>query len=131
MRYLSCFIFCGAILSVTPVLADDTCSTSTGDVVLAARTPQVDLYDAAMGKRVMTMDADKFPGCAPILGRAANMMLEISVGGTKYWVPPHMVKYRFAGSLPAICRNLAMGSNETKAGSTRGLGEGCPKPGGK
>lgn len=131
MRNLSCLIICGAILSAAPAFADDTCSTSAGDVVLAARTPQVDLYDAAMGKRVMTIDAEKFPGCAPILGRAANMMLEVSVSGTKYWVPPHMVKYRFAGSLPAICRNLAMGSNETKAGSTRGLGEDCPKPGGK
>jgi hypothetical protein len=120
---------CGAVFFATSAAAsDDTCSTSAGDVAIAARTPQVDLYDAAMGKRVMTMDADKFPACAPILGRAANMMLQINVGGTKYWVPPHMVKYRFAGTLPAICRNLAMGSNETKAGSTRGLGEDCPKP---
>ncbi|HEY2444167.1 MAG TPA: hypothetical protein VGI20_00320 [Rhizomicrobium sp.] len=111
--------------------SDDTCSTTAGDVAIAARTPQVDLYDSAMGKRVMTVDGDKFPACTPILGRAANMMLEVNVGGTKYWVPPHMVKYRFAGSLPAICRNLAMGSNEAKAGSTRGLGEDCPKTGAK
>ena len=38
------------------------------------------------------------------------------------------VLHSFAGNLPPVCRNLAMGSNETKMGSTRGLGEGCPKP---
>jgi hypothetical protein len=111
-----------------PALADEDCASAKGDVVIAARTPQVDLYDAAMGKRVMTLDEDKFPACAPIVARASNMMLEVEVNGARYWVPPHMVKYRFAGNLPAVCRNLAMGSNETKMGSTRGLGEGCPKP---
>jgi hypothetical protein len=121
----------GSLLIAAPAMAsDDACSASTGDVVLAARTPQVDLYDGAMGKRVTSMDADKFPACAPILARAPNMMLEVSVGGTKYWVPPHMVRYRFAGALPPVCRNLAMGSDNAKAGSTRGLGEGCPKPAG-
>ena len=109
---------------------DEACSTVTGDVVLTARTPQVDLYDGAMGKRVQTIDADKFPACAPISGRSPNMMLEVSVNGAKYWVPPHMVRYRFAGKLPAVCRNLAMGSNEAKVGATRGLGEDCPKTAG-
>ena len=104
---------------------------ANGDMVLSARTPQVDLYDAAAGKRVETLDAAKFPACAPITGRAANMMLQIDMGGTKYWVPPYMVKYRFSGKLPAVCRNLAMGSNTEKVGATRGLGEGCPKPGGR
>lgn len=106
---------------------DEACTNVTGDVVLAARTPQVDLYDGAMGKRVLTLDADKFPSCAPVSGRAPNMMLQVAVNGTKYWVPPHMVRYRFSGKLPAVCRNLAMGSNETKVGATRGLGEDCPK----
>jgi hypothetical protein len=108
----------------------DGCPAS-GDMVLVARTPQVDLYDAAGGKRVQTMDAAKFPACAPITGRAPNMMLQIDMSGAKYWVPPYMVKYRFSGKLPAVCRNLAMGSNTEKVGATRGLGEGCPKPGGK
>ncbi|HEY3778028.1 MAG TPA: hypothetical protein VGL35_08210 [Rhizomicrobium sp.] len=125
-------IWLGGLLIAGPALADDTCSTIAGDVVLAARTPQVDLYDGAMGKRVETLDADRFPACTPIVARAPNMMLEVSVGGTKYWVPPHMVKYRFSGTLPPVCRNLAMGSDNAKVGSTRGLGEGCPKtPGGK
>ncbi|HEY3638651.1 MAG TPA: hypothetical protein VGK90_10915 [Rhizomicrobium sp.] len=115
------------LLAQSAFASDDACSTVTGDVVLEARTPQVDLYDGSAGKRVQTLDADKFPGCTPIIARAPNMMLQVSVNGAKYWVPPHMVKYRFSGTLPAVCRNLAMGSNDTKAGSTRGLGEGCPK----
>jgi len=124
MRILLAFAFVGAVLA-SPALsaeAGDSCSAS-GDVVTAARTPQVDLYDAAGGgKRVQTLDAAKFPACAPITGRAPNMMLQVDVSGTKYWVPPYMVKYRFAGKLPAVCRNLAMGSNQQKVGATRGLG---------
>ena len=126
-RVFAFAVFAGSVLAA-PAFADEDCASAKGDVAIAARTPQVDLYDAAMGKRVMTLDQDKFPACAPIVARASNMMLEVEVNGGRYWVPPHMVKYRFAGNLPAVCRNLAMGSNETKVGSTRGLGEGCPKP---
>ncbi|MBV8799589.1 MAG: hypothetical protein JOY77_11335 [Alphaproteobacteria bacterium] len=110
--------------------ADEACSSSTGDVVLQARTPEVDLFDTPSGKKIMTLEQSKFPSCAPITGRAPNFMLQVAVNGTKYWVPPYMVRYRFSGKLPAVCRNLAMGSNEQKVGSTRGLGEGCPKAGG-
>ena len=128
MRAALIFIFA---LAATPALADgDSCSAS-GDLVIAARTPQVDLYDAAGGKRTQSLDAKQFPSCTPITGRAPNMMLQVNVGGKKVWVPPYMVKYRFAGKLPAVCRNLAMGSNQQKVGATRGLGEGCPKTGGK
>jgi len=131
MKSVFVLIVMGAMFAVPAAAATgDTCSAS-GDLVISARTPQVDLYDAAGGKRVQTMDAAKFPACTPITGRAPNMMLQISVSGTKYWVPPYMVKYRFAGKLPAVCRNLAMGSNTEKVGATRGLGEGCPKPGAK
>jgi hypothetical protein len=128
MKFVSVLIL-GALVAV-PAAAADNC-TATGDLVLSARTPQVDLYDAAGGKRVQTLDAAKFPSCTPITGRAPNMMLQISMGPQKYWVPPYMVKYRFSGKLPAVCRNLAMGSNTEKVGATRGLGEGCPKPGAK
>jgi len=110
-------------------ISDASCVANPGDQILGARTPQVDLYDAPNGKRVMTMDADKFPSSTPIMCRAPNMMLEISINGTKYWVPPHMVRYSFAGKLPAVCRNLAMGSNQAKVGATRGLGEDCPTTG--
>lgn len=116
-----------ALAAAHPALAGDDCSSTKGDVVIGARTPEVDLYDGPDGKRVQTLEADKFPDCTPITGRAPNMMLRVTVNGTGYWVPPHMVKYRFAGNAAPICRNLAMGSDEEKVGATRGLGEGCPK----
>ena len=124
------FVAAALICAAVPAMAADNCP-ATGDMVLGARTPEVDLYDAAGGKRVQTLDAKSFPACVPITGRAPNMMLQVSVGGKPLWVPPYMVKYRFAGKLPAVCRNLAMGSNTEKVGATRGLGEGCPKAGGK
>lgn len=119
------------VLGATAASAsEETCASSTGDVALSARTPEVDLFnDAAGTTKAMTLEAAKFPACTPITGRSPNMMLQVQMNGTKYWVPPHMVKYRFAGKLPAICRNLALGSNQEKAGATRGLGEGCPKAG--
>jgi hypothetical protein len=123
----------GLAMLASPAYASDdanTCSGVAGDVAIAARTPQVDLYDGPTGKRVQTMDGDKFPGCTPIVGRAPNMMLQVNLSGTKYWVPPHMVKYQFSGKLPVVCRNLAMGTNQQKVGATRGLGEGCPQTGG-
>lgn len=122
-------VFCAAALLTHPALADESCSNVKGDVVIAARTPEVDLYDGPNGKRIMSLEKDKFPPCTPITGRAPNMMLRVDFGTSVYWVPPHMVKYRFAGNLPPVCRNLAMGGEQAKVGSTRGLGEGCPKPG--
>lgn len=127
------FAFAVAVLSLAAIpaaAATDSC-TAAGDLVIAARTPEVDLYDAAGGKRVQTIDAKSFPTCLPITGRAPNMMLQVTIAGKPVWVPPYMVKARFAGKLPAVCRNLAMGSNTEKVGATRGLGEGCPKPGAK
>jgi hypothetical protein len=118
------------VLASAAFAATEDCSTAKGDVVLSARTPEVDLYDAPTGKKVMTVEQGKFPACAPIIGRAPNFMLQVGMNGGKYWVPPYMVRYRFAGNLPPVCRNLAMGSNTEKVGSTRGLGEGCPKAGG-
>ncbi len=120
------------ILAATSASAsEETCPSATGDIALQARTPEVDLFnDAAGTQKVMTLEAAKFPSCTPITGRSPNMMLQVQMNGAKYWVPPHMVKYRFAGKLPAVCRNLALGSNQEKAGATRGLGEGCPKTAG-
>jgi hypothetical protein len=110
-----------------PAFADEDCPNITGDMVLSARTPQVDLYDGPNGKRVQTLDKDKFPNCLAVSQRAPNMMLQVLVNGSPYWVPPHMVNYRLSGKKPAICRNLAMGSDSTKVGATRALGEDCPK----
>jgi len=115
---------------VSASASEETCASATGDVAMQARTPEVDLFnDAAGTQKAMTLEAAKFPSCTPITGRSPNMMLQVQMNGAKYWVPPHMVKYRFAGKLPAVCRNLALGSNQEKAGATRGLGEGCPKAG--
>ena len=114
-------------LAAAPAFAaSNDCSNITGDAVLSARTPQVDLYDAPTGKRIKSVDDDKFPKCLQVTQRAPNMMLQVTVDGQVVWVPPHMVNYRLTGKKPAICRNLAMGGNDTKVGSTRALGEDCP-----
>jgi len=125
-------ILAGALmLGAAPAwAASDECSSVTGDAVLSARTPQVDLYDAPNGKRIKTLDQDKFPKCLAVTQRAPNMMLQVSIEGAAVWVPPHMVNYRLSGKKPAICRNLAMGGNDTKVGATRALGEDCPQKAG-
>ncbi len=121
------FALAGALtLGAVPTFAADATCPATGAMVLSARTPEVDLFDAANGKRVKTMEEDKFPTCLPIAARAANMMLEVNIDGTNYWVPPHMVNYRVANAGQPVCRKLAMGGDQAKVGATRGLGEGCP-----
>lgn len=126
-RLLPPALLAGAFVCMAaPALAADDCTNVTGDVVLSARTPQVDLYDAPTGKRIKSVDDDKFPKCVAVTSRAPNMMLQVSIDGQAVWVPPHMVNYRLTGKKPAICRNLAMGGNDTKVGSTRALGEDCP-----
>ncbi len=111
-----------------PAAAGDSCANIAGDAILSARTPQVDLYDTPTGKRVGTIDGNKFPHCLPVASRAANMMLEVALNGAQVWIPPHMVNARLTGKKPAICRNLAFGSEDSKVGATRALGEDCPKP---
>jgi hypothetical protein len=109
--------------------SDSSSSNSCGagkDVVLDARTDEVDLFkDAAGTQKAQTIEQNKFPTCLPITGRVANEMLQISMNGASFWVPPHMVHYVWTGKMQPICRNLAMGTNTVKAGATRGLGEGC------
>jgi hypothetical protein len=124
-------VIVGGFSSVSaPAWSTNDCSAVQGDVVLEARTPQVDLFnDAAATQKASTLDKAKFPACTPIVGRAPNMMLQVQIDGKKYWVAPHTVHYRFAGKLPAVCRNLALGANHEKAGATRGLGEGCAQAG--
>ena len=85
-----------------PAFAADDCSSVTGDVILSARTPQVDLYDGPTGKRIKSVDDDKFPKCVAVTARAPNMMLQVSVDGQAVWVPPHMVNYRLAGKKPKV-----------------------------
>ena len=113
--------------AASPVWAkSDDCASLTGDAVLSARTPQVDLSDGPNGKRIKSLDRDKIPTCLAVTQRAPNMMLRVAIDGAAVWVPPHMVNYRLTGKKPAICRNLAMGGNDTKVGATRALGEDCP-----
>jgi hypothetical protein len=123
-------IAAAAIYAVPALASSEDCSGIAGDAVLSARTPQVDLYDAPNGKRIKSVDQDKFPTCLAVTQRAPNMMLQVTVDGAPVWVPPHMVNYRLAGKKPAICRNLAMGGNDTKVGATRALGEDCPQKAG-
>ncbi|MBV9045756.1 MAG: hypothetical protein JO348_07385 [Alphaproteobacteria bacterium] len=115
-------------LAAPAAAADSTCSSIAGDAVLSARTPEVDLYDAPTGKKVNTLKDSDFPKCLAVTQRAPNMMLQVTIGGAAVWIPPHMVNYRLQSKKPAICRNLAMGGNDTKVGSTRALGEDCPPP---
>ena len=133
MNHFALATVIGGCISVLSAAAwsNDNCNSALGDVVIEARTPQVDLFKDADGtEKILTLDKGKFPACTRILDRAPNMMLQVEIGGTKYWVAPHMVHYRFAGKLPVVCRNLALGANQEKAGATRGLGEGCPQTGG-
>ena len=121
------FLFAAALcLLPLPAAASDSCANVAGDVVLSARTPEVDLYDAPTGKRVNIVKRDAFPACLAIASRAPNMMIQVTVNGSLVWVPPHMVNARLTGKRPAICRNLAMGSGDSKVGATRALGEDCP-----
>jgi len=104
-----------------------SCPVVPADMILSARTAQVDIYDAPNGKRIDTLQDTKFPYCLPVNGSAPNMMLQVTLNGAKVWVPPHMVNARLSGKKPAICRNLAFGNEDTKVGATRALGEDCPK----
>jgi hypothetical protein len=113
-------------LSALPAFAADSCTSVTGDAVLSARTPQVDLYDGPSGKRIKSVDDDKFPKCLAVTQKAPNGMLQVTIDGGAVWVPPNMVNARVAAGGKPICRKMAMGDNDTKVGSTRALGEGCP-----
>ncbi|MGH8323811.1 MAG: hypothetical protein ACRETD_08455 [Steroidobacteraceae bacterium] len=124
------FALAGCTLMTAPAFAADTCSGVSGNAILSARTPQVDLYDGPTGKRIKTLDADKFPKCLAVSQKAPNGMLQVTIDGQVGWVPPNMVNARVAGTSKPVCRNLAMGGDDTKVGSTRALGEGCGDAGG-
>ncbi|HEY2069064.1 MAG TPA: hypothetical protein VGG48_05880 [Rhizomicrobium sp.] len=104
------------------------CGGAKGDVIVSARTDEVDLFSDPDGtKKAMTIEQGKFPTCVPILARSPRILFQVTVNGANYWVRPYMVKYVLGGKQPAVCRNLALGSNQIKAAATRGLGEGCHK----
>ena len=113
-------------LWVSAAVSADAAATCNGQalVVIAARTPEVDLFDAQTGgKRVTSIPKAKFPTCLPILEQSPARMLKVDIEGTQYWVQPHMVMVR-SDAAPPVCRNLA-GAGGAAVGTTRGLGEGC------
>lgn len=117
-----------AALANTPsaIAAENNICPEIEAVVLEARTPEVDLFDAPSGgNRVISIARDDFPTCLPILAQTEARMLKIDIDGTEYWVAPHMVQFRAGHVDPPICRTLAEGGDDTRTGTTRGLGEGC------
>lgn len=109
-------------------VAADTAAVCSGqkNVVVSARTPEVDLFaTAAGGQPVATLTKDKFPPCLPILEQSPARMLRVSINGTQYWIEPHTVKMEPEAGPPITCRQLAANDGNTKTGTTRGLGEGC------
>ena len=130
MRYahiVAAALLAGAFVPAFAIETPNTANACTGQVgiVLAARTPEVDLFDApAGGQRVNSIPKAKFPTCLRILEQSPSRMLKVDIDGKQVWIQPHMVQTRTDAPPPA-CRTLAQGTAEEKAGSTRGLGEGC------
>ncbi len=108
------------------IAAENNICPEIESVVLQARTPEVDLFDAPSGgNRVISIARDEFPTCLPILAQTEARMLKVDIDGTEYWVAPHMVQFRAGHVNPPVCRTLAEGGDDTRTGTTRGLGEGC------
>ena len=121
----SCLMLAG-LSSPPAVAADADICAGMEAAVLSARTPEVDLFDAPSGgNRVMSIARDEFPSCLPILAQTEARMLKVAIEGTEYWVAPHMVQFRAGHVDPPVCRTLAEGGDDTRTGTTRGLGEGC------
>lgn len=100
--------------------------TVGGNIVVSARTPEVDLFDAPSGTApVSTLAKADFPSCLPILEQSPSRMLKVEVNGKLYWVQPHTVVFNSTADKAVVCRKLAVSGDEAKTGSTRGLGEGC------
>jgi hypothetical protein len=119
--------FLAALISAPPAkAAQNNICADVEEVVLEARTPEVDLFDAPSGgTRVLSIAKDDFPTCLPILAQTEARMLKVDIDGTEYWVAPHMVQFRAGHVNPPVCRTLAEGGEDTRTGTTRGLGEGC------
>lgn len=130
MRYAHVIAAATLAAAAGPAFAVETPNTAAGcngemGIVLAARTPEVDLFDApAGGQRVSSIPKAKFPTCLRILEQSPSRMLKVDIEGKQYWVQPHMVQTRMDAP-PPVCRTLAEGAGDQRAGSTRGLGEGC------
>jgi hypothetical protein len=120
-------VLCSAAVAAFSWAAQAPATACEGQaaVVIAARTPEVDLFDAAQGgKRVSSIPKAKFPTCLAILEQSPARMVKVEIDGAQYWVQPHMVQIR-ADAPPPVCRTLAGNEGATETGATRGLGEGC------
>ena len=119
-------LFAASANTPSGIAAQNNVCSEIEAVVLEARTPEVDLFDAPSGgNRVISIARDEFPTCLPILAQTEARMLKIEIDGTEYWVAPHMVQFRAGHVNPPVCRTLAEGGDDTRTGTTRGLGEGC------
>jgi hypothetical protein len=108
--------------------ADDSAGSACSgkqNVVVAARTPEVDLFNSPTGGQpVSTLTKDKFPPCLKILEQSPARMLKVEINGSQYWIEPHTVRLQ-PETIPVTCRQLTASDNTSKTGTTRGLGEGC------
>jgi len=114
------------LASAVPAYAEANSCTPQNNLIVSARTPEVDLFEAPTGGQpVLTMAKADFPSCLPILEQSPNKMLKVDINGKTYWVQPHTVVFKTASDKPVVCRKLAAAGDEAKTGSTRALGEGC------
>lgn len=120
----------GCLWSSHGMAVSDVCPAAH-DVIISARTPEVDLYDAPTGKVAKVVAKVEFPPCTPITRISENMMLGVRIDGVEYWIPRGMVSYRFGAFYSTQCRTFlklrAQDSGQTIA-ATRGLGLSCNPP---
>ena len=110
-----------------PAYAEPATCTPQNNLIISARTPEVDLFEQPTGGQpAMTMAKAAFPSCLPILEQSPNKMLKVDINGKPYWVQPHTVVFKTTSDKPVVCRKLASAGDESKTGTTRALGEGCP-----
>jgi hypothetical protein len=119
-------VICLAVFLASPAAAvdgDATLCSGKANIVLNARMPAVDLFDAPSGGKVVaTITNDKFPPCLPILEQSPAFTLKVQINGGQYWIQPSTVRFR---TKPASCAPSLVQNSDTKLGATRGLGEGC------
>lgn len=121
-----CVVTAFMLAMAAPAYAETNSCAPQNNLIVSARTPEVDLFEAPTGGQpALTMAKADFPSCLPILEQSPNKMLKVDINGKTYWVQPHTVVFKTASDKPVVCRKLAAAGDESKTGSTRALGEGC------
>ena len=122
------------VWTASPASATETAAAGcpAGNVIVSAKVPDVDLYkDDGKGggpQYATSIPREKFPSCMPIKAQSKASLLEVTLDGQDYWIPPNMVDFHYgAGANPKkICAAWSSSSTEEKkVGSTRALGNGC------